>query len=69
MGWKAGSGSGCFPSLEKVHTSGFFGFLSEKCAPNVAERAGAAPLPFAVAFGDSGEGDSDPGASSVPCSG
>lgn len=69
MGWKAGSGSECFLSLEKVHSLVFCSSLSEKRAPNVAERAGAAPLAFAVGgWGQQGGWQWPWCQLSVPCS-
>lgn len=73
-----------FPAWKRCTVwGGFFlqlSLLSEKCAPNAAERAGAdtgvelrLPLwppsaeqrPLLWVFGDSGEGDRDSGASSL----
>lgn len=75
-GWKAGSGSGCFPSLENVRSLGFFlQLIVRKMCPKCGREGrgcpwgGAAPLAFAVGVWGQGRGWQWPWCQlAVPCS-
>lgn len=75
MGWKASSDSGCFPSLEKVHSLVFLQFIVGKMCPKCGRGGrgcpwgGAVPLAFAVGVWGQWRGWQWPWCQlSVPCS-